>query len=135
MMDTFLAVISIVSFLLAIVSMYKTKREREQAATAATVIAQRIDSAAMSLKGVFTAVNSIVQMPKTRSVGVKDLQDAARVARSQVLVSAEILKEADDLTALWRSGDAHEAVHGSGGWKSDPPPAPVPTPVEGPPDQ
>lgn len=130
MLNDFLAVISVVSFLLAIVSMYTTKRERERAANAADIIGQRIDSAAMSLKAVFTTVNSIVQMPKTRTVDVEELQDTARLARHQVLVSAEILKEADDLTELWRSGDALEAIHGDGGWKSDPPPAPGPAPAE-----
>ena len=123
-MDALLAVISIVSFVLAIVTMYKTKREREQAANAAVVVGQRIDSAAMSLEGVFTAVDSIVQIPKARTASVEELQDAARVARAQVLVSAKILKEADDLIALWRTGDVLRAMRGHGGWKSDPPLAP-----------
>jgi hypothetical protein len=105
-------VISIVSFLLAIGSLYQTKREKERAAAAASIVAQRIDSAAVSFEGVFAAVNSIVQVPKTREASVAELQDLARVARAQVLVSAKILKEADELVALWRTGDVLRAVTG-----------------------
>jgi hypothetical protein len=102
--DALLAALTIVSFLVAIWSLYRTRREKELAATAATVVAQRIDSAAVSLQGVVAAVNAVVQIPKTRDATVAELQDVARVARAQVLVSATILKEAEALLALWQSG-------------------------------
>jgi hypothetical protein len=121
--DALLAGISIVSFLLGIASRYQARREKERAAAAASIVSQRIDSAAVAFEGVFAAVNAIVQVPKTREVSVAELQDSARVARAQVLVSAKILKEADELMALWRTGDVLSAVTGGReSLRSDTPP-------------
>ena len=108
--ESVLALISVASLLLAVWSRYQAARDKDRQTAAVAVISERVDSAAISLEGAFAAVNSVVQIPKTRATSVDELQDAARVARSQLLACAKILRASGELLALWKGGMLLNAI-------------------------
>jgi hypothetical protein len=120
-LEALLAVITVVSFLLAVLSWYQAQRLKDRQATVAAVLSQKVDSTALSLESSFGAVNAIVQIPKGRETSVEEMQDLARLGRSQILQTARILKQSEDLLALWSRGDLQAALmQGAGELKSDP---------------
>jgi hypothetical protein len=102
-MELLLSAITIISFLLAVWSVYDSQRRKDKEQARLTILTDRIRSAVNSLEASFATVNAIVQVPKMRSVSTEELQELARVARTQLLVSARGLQDSESLVRSWRS--------------------------------
>lgn len=103
-MDVFLAVIGVLSFLLAVVGWFQMARRKDRELVNLTLMNDRLDHVARSLEATYGAVDTIVKVARTPTATVDELANLARVARQHVLVTAQGLNRSEDLVTLWRSG-------------------------------
>lgn len=103
-MEATLGVIAVASFLIAVWQFYVSERGKDRERANLTVLRERVESAANSLEATFATVNAMVQIPKKRAVTVEELQDLARVARTQVISSAKGMRHSEDLVKSWQAG-------------------------------
>ena len=67
---------------------------------------------------VLHTIDSIVQLPKKRAVGIDELQDIARLARSQLYLVLQQVDESQKALGEWRYGEVI-ASHGGAPKESD----------------
>jgi uncharacterized protein HemX len=84
-----LAIISIISFGLAVYSFVKNEIKKANERANVETLKERLKTLSQNLELLFQAANAIIQVPKNREVKVEELQDLARVLRSQIYLLSE----------------------------------------------
>ena len=89
-MNIVLAIISVLSFGLAIYSFVRTEIRKAHERANVETLKERLRALSQGLELLFQAANAIVQIPKgSREVKVEELQDLARVLRGQIYLLSE----------------------------------------------
>ncbi len=100
-----LAVISILSFLLAIWSTVRAELIKKQEVASRDILTERLNSLYQGSMSLFHTADAIIQIPKKQeNPNVTELQNMARVLRAQILAHAEIIKDSQANLNNWRYG-------------------------------
>ena len=103
--EILLAIISIISFGLAIFSFLRNEIHKANEKAKVEVMRERLNVLYRGLSSLYHSADSIVQIPKTReNVTVGELQNIARLLRSQIYSQAELIKKSRGQLDRWRFG-------------------------------
>lgn len=99
-----LAVISVISFVLAVFSFVRTEIKKANEQAKIEIMREKLKNLYHALVAVLDSSNAIVQIPKARQASVEELQDLARITRGQVLVLLKGIGEYGRKLGEWKFG-------------------------------
>lgn len=97
-------VVGIAAFIFSLYSHFKMESKKVIEAEKRAMDIERIRNSRNSLLGILNSVDSIVQIPKKGPVKNSQLQDLARVARSQIMLLSKQLSVEESQMENWRYG-------------------------------
>ena len=105
LLEIILAVISVISFLLAVFSFLRTEIHEINEKAKFNVMRERLNAIYRGLSSLYHSADAMVQIPKARKdVSVDELQDIARLLRSQIYSQAELIKKSRAQMEKWKFG-------------------------------
>ncbi len=103
-LDFVLAIISIISFLLAIFSIARTEIKKAAEKANIEVMKERIESLYQGLVSVYHTTDAIVQIPKSQETDIQELQNLGRISRSQVYILLKKIEKERNRLKVWKFG-------------------------------
>lgn len=103
-------IVGIISFIFSLYTYFITESKKVIQASNRAMQLERIRNSKHTLLGILNNVDAIVQIPKKGNVTIAQLQDLARVARSQIVVLAKQLEVEEKQMEGWRFGKLLESV-------------------------
>jgi hypothetical protein len=92
-LDIILALISVISFGLAIFSFVRNELKKAHEQTNVETMKERLRALSQGLETIFQATNALVQIPKGREISVEVMQDIARLVRAQIFLLSDKTKK------------------------------------------
>lgn len=103
-LEIILAIISVVSFGLAVFSFVRTEIKKATERAKVEVMREKLGNLHHGLGGLFHAVDAIVQVSKKPDVTVGELQNIARIIRGNILVLLEGIRRYRIKLEEWKFG-------------------------------
>lgn len=102
--DTILAVVSILSFLLAVFAFVRNEIKKAAEKANVEVMREKIESLYQGLVSVYYSTDAIIQVPKTQRIDVATLQNLGRISRAQVFILLKKIEKERLRLKEWKFG-------------------------------
>ena len=108
-----LALISVISFGLAVYSFVQTEINKANERANIEVLNEHMKHLHGGLESLFYAIDALIQIPKRReSMTVEQMQDMARILRSRIYFLSEEIRKLSDKLDNWRFGKVLKSKSG-----------------------
>jgi hypothetical protein len=102
--------VGVISFIFSIYGYYKTESKKAIEAAKSAMHKEMIRNARQSLRGILYSIDSIIQIPKKSEVTIDQMQNLARIARSEAYLLAQQLEIEQKKLDGWQFGKLIESI-------------------------
>ena len=88
-----LAIITIISFMIGLISFIKAEKLKIEEKSSVGILKEKLASINQGLVSLFYTADSIVQIPKNRTMSKEEIQDVGRIMRAQIYTLSNSIKE------------------------------------------
>ena len=109
-LEVVLAIISIISFIIGLVSFIRAEFIKIKEKSSVGILKEKLISINQGLLSLFYTADSLVQIPKRREVSLEEIQDIARILRTQIYTLSDNIKEAHDKLEKVKYGELYKST-------------------------
>jgi len=104
-LNIILSIISVISFIIGVWSFINSLLIKSREKSNVEVLKSKLEDLHQGIHSVLLATNAIVQIPKSRTVTIEEIQDHARVIRGQLIILSDGVKKQRRTLDDWKFGD------------------------------